>query len=109
MRIVTVLTSLGVGGAEKQALAVAERMAERGHEVALAVLRPRLAEEWPTSLRRVHLEIRGVRKHPASLVDGISGAGGGFCGSSGRMWSTATAFTPIFWRACSGSGLRARW
>ncbi len=71
MRIVTVLTSLGVGGAEKQALAVAERMAERGHEVALAVLRPRLAEEWPTSLRRVHLEIRGVRKHAASLVTGF--------------------------------------
>ncbi len=43
MRIVTVLTSLGVGGAEKQALAVAERMAKRGHAVALVVLRPRLA------------------------------------------------------------------
>ncbi|MEI9969662.1 MAG: hypothetical protein WDM87_13955 [Terracidiphilus sp.] len=33
MRIVYLLTSLGVGGAEKQALAVAERMASRGHAV----------------------------------------------------------------------------
>jgi glycosyltransferase involved in cell wall biosynthesis len=71
MRIVTVLTSLGVGGAEKQALAVAERVAKRGHEVALVVLRPRLPEEWPTSLRRVHLDIRGVREHPASFVAGL--------------------------------------
>ena len=40
MRIVTVLNSLGMGGAEKLALAVAERMAERGHTVALLVLMP---------------------------------------------------------------------
>jgi len=42
MRIVYLLTSLGVGGAEKQALAVAERMAKRGHTVAVLVLMPRL-------------------------------------------------------------------
>ena len=36
MRIVYVLTSLGMGGAERQALAQAERMAERGHSVAHA-------------------------------------------------------------------------
>jgi glycosyltransferase involved in cell wall biosynthesis len=71
MRIMTVLTSLGVGGAEKQALAVAERMAKRGHEVALVVLRPRLPEQWPTALPTVHLEIRGLRKHSASLVAGF--------------------------------------
>ena len=71
MRIMTVLTSLGVGGAEKQALAVAERMAKRGHEVALVVLRPRLPEEWPTALERVHLEIGGVRENPASFVAGL--------------------------------------
>jgi hypothetical protein len=34
MRIVYLLASLGVGGAEKQALAVSERMAKRGHTVA---------------------------------------------------------------------------
>jgi len=71
MRIVTVLTSLGVGGAEKQALAVAERMARRGHEVRLLVLRPRLAEQWPTALPVDHLDIYGVRKNPASVVAGF--------------------------------------
>ena len=50
MRIVYLLTSLGVGGAEKQALAVAERMATRGHTVQIMVLMPRLDEEWPTDL-----------------------------------------------------------
>jgi glycosyltransferase involved in cell wall biosynthesis len=68
MRIVTVLTSLGVGGAEKQALAVAERMAKRGHDVALLVLMPRLPQEWPTALPIVHLDIR---KNPASVVAGF--------------------------------------
>ena len=68
MRIVTVLTSLGVGGAEKQALAVAERMAQRGHEVALVALMPRLAAEWPTTLPVAHLDIG---KDPVSVVAGF--------------------------------------
>jgi glycosyltransferase involved in cell wall biosynthesis len=67
MRIVTVLTSLGVGGAEKQALAVAERMAQRGHEVALVALMPRLAAEWPATLPVVHLDIG---KDPVSVTAG---------------------------------------
>jgi glycosyltransferase involved in cell wall biosynthesis len=67
MRIVYLLTSLGVGGAEKQALAVAERMAKRGHTVAVLVLMPRLAEEWPTAIRTLHLD---VRKTPASVLKG---------------------------------------
>jgi len=58
MRIVYVLTSLGVGGAERQALAVADRMVRRGHEVALLVLKPRLSEEWPTDHRVIHLDMR---------------------------------------------------
>jgi glycosyltransferase involved in cell wall biosynthesis len=58
MRIAYVLTSLGVGGAERQVLALAGRMAERGHAVALVVLRPQLAEEWPTALPVVHLDMR---------------------------------------------------
>jgi glycosyltransferase involved in cell wall biosynthesis len=70
MRIVTVLTSLGVGGAEKQALAVAERMAKRGHDVALLVLMPRLPEEWPTALAAVHLD---MRKNPLSAAAGFRG------------------------------------
>ncbi len=57
MRIVYVLTSLGMGGAERQVLALGERMAARGHRVALLVLRPRLAEEWPTQLDTTHLDM----------------------------------------------------
>ena len=68
MRIVTVLTSLGVGGAEKQALAVAERMTQRGHDVTLLVLMSRLPQEWPTTLPVVHLDIR---KNPASVAAGF--------------------------------------
>ena len=48
MRIAYILTSLGVGGAERQALALAERMAARGHEVSLLVLRGRQPQEWAT-------------------------------------------------------------
>ncbi len=68
MRIVYLLTSLGVGGAEKQALAVAERMASRGHAVRIMVLMPRLDEEWPTSLRTIHLD---VRRSPGSALKGF--------------------------------------
>ncbi len=68
MRIAYLLTSLGVGGAEKQALAIAERMAKRGHSVALLVLMPRLPEEWPTAIRTLHLD---VRKTPASVFAGF--------------------------------------
>lgn len=70
MRVLTVLTSLGVGGAEKQALAVAERMAKRGHEVAILALRERLPQEWPTALPVVHLDICGVRERPLSPAMG---------------------------------------
>jgi glycosyltransferase involved in cell wall biosynthesis len=68
MRIVYVLTSLGMGGAERQVLALAARMAQRGHTVALMVLRPRLNEEWPTALDVVHLE---TRRNPVSLIAGL--------------------------------------
>ncbi len=69
MRIVYLLSSLGVGGAEKQALAVADRMATRGHTVALLVLMPRLAAEWPTAIRTLHLD---VRKTPWSVLKGFN-------------------------------------
>jgi glycosyltransferase involved in cell wall biosynthesis len=58
MRIVTVLTSLGMGGAEKLALAVAERMARRGHDVAMLSLMPRLTEQWPTTLPVTYLDMQ---------------------------------------------------
>jgi glycosyltransferase involved in cell wall biosynthesis len=68
MRIVYVLTSLGMGGAEKQALALAERMEKRGHAVALLALRPRVPEEWPTAVDTAWL---GMRKTPLSVLTGL--------------------------------------
>ena len=68
MRIVYVLTSLGMGGAERQTLALAARMASRGHTVALLVLLPPLDEEWSTALSVTHLN---MRKTPASLCAGL--------------------------------------
>jgi glycosyltransferase involved in cell wall biosynthesis len=58
MRIVYVLASLGMGGAERQVLALAARMAERGHTVALMVLRAELNEEWPTAIAVTRLKMR---------------------------------------------------
>ncbi len=69
MRIVYVLTSLGVGGAERQVVMLAERMAARGHTVSLLVLRPRQPEEWPTTVDCVHLD---VHKRPGSLLAGLA-------------------------------------
>jgi glycosyltransferase involved in cell wall biosynthesis len=68
MRIAYVLTSLGVGGAERQVVSLAERMAARGHVVSLVVLLPRQSEEWPTTLDLLHLD---MRKTPASLFAGF--------------------------------------
>jgi glycosyltransferase involved in cell wall biosynthesis len=68
MRIAYVITSLGMGGAERQVLALADRMAVRGHTVALLVLRPRLEQEWPTALSVVHLN---MRKTPLSVLRGL--------------------------------------
>jgi len=68
MRIAYLLTSLGVGGAERQALALAERMAARGHAVALLVLRDCQPEEWPTTLDPVHFN---MSRTPASLLAGM--------------------------------------
>jgi glycosyltransferase involved in cell wall biosynthesis len=69
MRIVYVLTSLGMGGAERQVLALAERMERRGHAVALLILRPPLDEQWPTSLDAIHLN---MRRTPFSVLGGLA-------------------------------------
>lgn len=58
MRIAYMLTSLGIGGAERQVVALAERMASRGHAVVLVVLKPRALKEWPTNLQVIHLDMR---------------------------------------------------
>jgi glycosyltransferase involved in cell wall biosynthesis len=65
MSIVYMLTSLGIGGAERLTLALAERMRERGHAVAIFTLRPRLDEEWPTTLPVFRLD---MRKNPFSVL-----------------------------------------
>jgi glycosyltransferase involved in cell wall biosynthesis len=68
MRIVYVLTSLGMGGAERQVLDLATRMAAGGHAVSIMVLRPRLNEEWATVLDAVHLD---MRRNPISVLAGM--------------------------------------
>src|ERR1035438_9082548 len=99
MRIVYVLTSLGVGGAVRQALAVADRMAHRGHEVAILVLSPRLVDEWPTNLPTVYLN---MRKTPVSFQAGLV-EGRRFLRGFPPTCFTATAFTPTSLLACSNS------
>jgi len=68
MRIVYMLNSLGIGGAERQALAIADRMARRGHSVAVLLLGSRLEDEWPTELRVIALDIR---RTPSSALRGL--------------------------------------
>jgi glycosyltransferase involved in cell wall biosynthesis len=68
MRIVYLLTSLGMGGAERLVLALGSRMAQRSHAITILVLRPPVAEQWPTALPVVHL---GMRRTPLSVIGGI--------------------------------------
>jgi glycosyltransferase involved in cell wall biosynthesis len=74
MRIAYVMTSLGVGGAEKQVVALAERMTARGHAVSLLVLRGRQPEEWPTALHQDWVVRLDMRKTPFSLCAGLAKA-----------------------------------
>jgi glycosyltransferase involved in cell wall biosynthesis len=68
MRVAYMLTSLGIGGAERQAIAIAERMQARGHDVVLIVLRPEEAREWPTSLGVFRL---GLTRPAAGLLGSL--------------------------------------
>lgn len=68
MRIAYMLTSLGFGGAERQVVALAERMAARRHEVLLIVLQRRAEHEWPANVRVVYLD---MSKSPAGIVSGL--------------------------------------
>ncbi|MFZ1938097.1 MAG: glycosyltransferase [Terracidiphilus sp.] len=71
MRILYVLTSLAMGGAEKLTLALCERMERRGHTVALLVLMPRISEEWPAPVNLLHLD---MRRSPLSFLHGLAHA-----------------------------------
>jgi glycosyltransferase involved in cell wall biosynthesis len=66
-----------MGGAERQVLALAERMADRGHAVKIMVLRPRIAEQWPTALPVIHLD---MRRTPWSVLKGFDRARRFVCG-----------------------------
>jgi glycosyltransferase involved in cell wall biosynthesis len=68
MRIGLVITTLGMGGAERQALAVGERLTERGHTVQLLVLGRAVHDEWPTKLPVTRL---GMRKNPFSFLHAL--------------------------------------
>lgn len=63
MRIALMLTSLGMGGAERQVVSLAGRLQSRGHAVGLVTLMPPLANEWPTD---VEIERLGMTKSPVS-------------------------------------------
>jgi glycosyltransferase involved in cell wall biosynthesis len=65
MRIAYIVTSLSVGGAERQVIGLAERMAARGHAVRLIVLRPRMRDAFRTKLDVFFLS---MRKTPWSVI-----------------------------------------
>jgi len=68
MHIAILLTCLGIGGAERQAIQLAEAMAADGNCVSLLVLRERLPQEWPTRLPVYSL---AMRKTPWGLLAGF--------------------------------------
>ncbi|HEY2472194.1 MAG TPA: glycosyltransferase [Terracidiphilus sp.] len=68
MRIAYMLTSLGIGGAERQVVGLAERMAARGHEVVLIVLRSRQEHEFSAGVEVVRLD---MTKSAAGVLGGV--------------------------------------
>lgn len=58
MRILYILNTLAVGGAERHTLALAERMRARGHEVLVLALREPGAGQCETTVQISHLNIR---------------------------------------------------
>jgi glycosyltransferase involved in cell wall biosynthesis len=68
VRIAYILTSLGIGGADRQVVAIAERMAARGHDVALIVLRPRQEHEFAADVEAVRL---GMSKSAIGVLGGL--------------------------------------
>lgn len=62
------LNSLGMGGAERHTIALAEWMTQHGHSVLLISLLPRQTEQWPTQLEVAYLDLR---KTPPSILAGL--------------------------------------
>jgi glycosyltransferase involved in cell wall biosynthesis len=71
MRIAYMLTSLGIGGAERQVLGLAERTRAQGHEVMILVLKAPEAQEWTSAIGVIHLNLR---KGPLSLLASLKRA-----------------------------------
>ena len=78
MRITYILTSLGIGGAERQVLWLARRMVRAGHTVRLLVLVPcgpdDLLAESPREPDSEPLDVvyLGIRKRPWSAMHGLT-------------------------------------
>jgi glycosyltransferase involved in cell wall biosynthesis len=68
MRILYMLNTLAIGGAERIVLALGERMAARGHAVRIVALGADRADEWPTDLEVIRL---GMDMHPARAFAGV--------------------------------------
>ena len=68
MRVVYVLNTLAMGGTERQVVAIAERIAARGHAVALLVLKPHALDHLSTKLEVHHLDIG---KNASSMISGV--------------------------------------
>lgn len=68
MRILYLLNTLKIGGAERLVIALGERMAARGHDVRVLTLCDASPDDWPTTLQVSHL---GIGRNPASLLAGI--------------------------------------
>src|SRR5258708_3549200 len=71
MGIAYLLTALGIGGAERQVVALSERMRARGHAAIILVLNPPVPEQWAASAEVVHLNLR---KTPLSVAKGFARA-----------------------------------
>ncbi|QEA40056.1 glycosyltransferase [Pistricoccus aurantiacus] len=69
MRILLVITSLGVGGAERLVISLADRFTAAGHEVCLAWFHSE-AELKPLDAR-VSLVNLGISKNPLALIKGL--------------------------------------
>jgi glycosyltransferase involved in cell wall biosynthesis len=68
MRILYMLNTLAIGGAERLVLALGERMAARGHAVRIVALGEERPDEWATNLELVRL---GMDRHPARALSGV--------------------------------------
>lgn len=68
MRILYILNTLAIGGAERLVISLAERMALRGHEVEIMTLRAAAPEQWTTCVAVTHL---GMGKDPVSAMRGF--------------------------------------